>query len=257
MLPILNIGPLAIQTPGLAVFVALWLGLTLAEKHSSSRGIDPNHIYNLVAISLVAGILGARLVYAGRYPNAFIESPISLISINPSLLDPAGGVFLALVAAVIYAQRRSMSFWRTLDALTPVASVLAVGLGISHLASGSFFGFETSLPWAIELFGASRHPTQVYEILGALLILILIWPGRKLVQRLQDGGVFLRFTVLYAVLYLLVDAFRADSAVILGGFRLGQITAMFVLVASVWFMGRLPDEDSQSDQIPAIPSQTM
>lgn len=242
MLPILNIGPLAIQTPGLALFIGLWLGLSLAEKHSSSHGINPNHVYNLVAIVLAAGIAGARLVYALRYPAAFLESPISLISLNPSLLDLPGGIFSALIAGMIYAQRRNLPFWSALDAITPLAAVLAIGLGASHLASGSSFGIETNLPWAIELFGAKRHPTQVYEIFGALLILIYLWPGSKRAEYDHYGEYFLRFLASYAVLRLLIEALRADSALFAAGLRQDQLIAMLVLVACVWMLGRLPEK---------------
>lgn len=240
MLPVLNIGPLAIQTPGLALLIALWLGLSLAEKHSLSRGIDPSHLYNLVAIVLVASTAGARLLYVLRYPAAFIESPASLISLNPSLLDLPGGIFAALIFSAIYAQKRNLSSWPLLDSITPLAAVLAIGLGVSHLASGSFFGTETNLPWAIELFGARRHPTQVYEILGALLILIYFWPGSRRVNYDYLGEYFLRFAASYAALRLLVEAFRADSAQFVAGIRVDQLLAMLVLVASVWMLGRLP-----------------
>lgn len=241
MLPILNIGPLAIQTPGVALFISLWLGLSLAEKHSSSHSLDPNHVYNLVAVALVAGIAGARLVYALRYPTAFIESPVSLISLNPSLLDLPGGAFTAIICSLVYAQRRNLAFWPTLDALTPLAVVLTIGLGVSHLASGSHFGIETNLPWAIELFGANRHPTQVYEILGALLILIYFWPGSKRTIFHHTGEYFLRFIACYAALRLLIEAFRADSALFAVGIRLDQILAMLVLVTCVLLLGRLPE----------------
>ena len=92
MLPVLNIGPLALQTPGLVMLIGLWLGLSLAEKFSAKRGVSPNLLYNLAFVTLVAGVIGARLAYLVRYPEAFANSPLSLISLNPGLLDPVGGL---------------------------------------------------------------------------------------------------------------------------------------------------------------------
>jgi len=37
MLPILNIGPLAIQTPGLIILFGTWLGFFLAERQAGRR----------------------------------------------------------------------------------------------------------------------------------------------------------------------------------------------------------------------------
>ena len=36
------------------------------------------------------------------------------------------------------------------------------------LLSGEAFGAPTSLPWGVPLFGAVRHPTQIYLALAAL-----------------------------------------------------------------------------------------
>jgi len=133
-------------------------------------------LYNLVFVGLIAGVIGARLTYLITYPEAFSSSPLSLVSLNPGLLDPLGGLAVGTIAAIIYAQRVKLALWSVLDALTPLLAVMMIALGISHLASGVAFGAETQAPWAIELWGARRHPSQVYEILSATAILAVLWP---------------------------------------------------------------------------------
>ena len=56
MFPILQIGPLALQTPGLFIIIGIWLGLSTSERFASRFHIDPNQLYNLVLVSLLAGI---------------------------------------------------------------------------------------------------------------------------------------------------------------------------------------------------------
>lgn len=244
MLPILPIGPLAIPAPSLAILIGLWLGLTLAEKNAQRVGIKPADLYNLVLLMLLAGIIGARLSYVLRYPAAFASNLGSILSLNLGLLDPLGGAVVALLVGSIYGQRKALPFWSTLDALTPLLAVFMLALGIAHLASGAAFGAPADLPWAIELWGARRHPSQVYEILAAALILALTWPGRGPIRPSRPGVYFLSFLALSASARLFLEAFRGDSRLILSQMRAPQVIALAILavclVGIYWLKNRPP-----------------
>ena len=248
MLPILNIGPLAIQLPGLVILLGLWLGLTLAERSAPRFGVKANQLYNLVFIALIAGIIGARLGYLLRYPQAFAGNPLNILSLNISLLDPWGGLALGLVAALVYGQRKGMSFWPTLDGLTPILAVLAIAISLSQLASGAAFGAPTELPWSIHLWGADRHPTQIYEALAGALILFILWPSRPNLTDKAPGSYFLTFIALSAGAHLFLEAFRGDSVLLAGGLRQAQVIAWLVLAGSLWGLGQL--QKSLQDEKP-------
>ena len=248
MLPVLNIGPLALQTPGLVMLIGLWLGLLLAEKFSAKHGVPPNMLYNLAFVTLVAGVIGARLTYLFRYPEAFANSPLSLISLNPGLLDPAGGLAVGLISGAIYAQHKKMALWLTLDALTPLLAVMAIALGLSHLASGAAFGATTQVPWGIDLWGANRHPTQIYEVMAAVAILLILWPG-KWGEQEPAGRYFLLFVMLSALAQLITEAFRGDSLLLTGGWRVMQIVAWLLLAASLWGLHRLQTKPEKPTDI--------
>lgn len=241
MFPVLQVGPLAIQTAGLILIAGIWLGLNLAERHAHRYDLAAESLDNLVLISLIGGILGARLGYVIRYPSIFFESPFSILSLNPGLLDLWTGLAVAAIAAFIFGQRKQMPFWATLDALTPGIAVAAVALGVSHLASGAAFGMPADVPWAISLWGANRHPSQVYEILAASLILVLFWPGKGPVfTRLSPtpGIYFLSFIASSALARLFLEAFRGDSRLILAGIRQPQVVAWLALAATLLALGR-------------------
>jgi len=233
MLPTLQIGPLALPVPQFSLLLAFWFGLSLAEKSAPRRGFSAEALYNLTFTGLIAGLIGARLGYVFQYPNAFLESPLSLFSLNPGLLDPFAGFAAALIGMLIYGQRAKLTFWKTLDALTPLLAVLAVGLALAHIASGEAFGAETSLPWGIDLWGASRHPTQFYELGLALAILVFLgWKSKD--NRLADSSLFLLFTALTAGSRLFLEAFRGDSTLIWGGIRSAQVLAWMILAVALW-----------------------
>jgi prolipoprotein diacylglyceryltransferase len=241
MYPVLQIGPLAIQTPGLILIAGLWLSLSLAERHAPRFGLKAETLDSLILTSLIGGIVGARLGYVIQYPAAFFGNPISFISLNPGLLDPWTGLSAALILAFILGQRKRLPFWPTLDALTPGLAVLAMAWGFSNLASGAAFGMPAEIPWAISLWGTERHPSQVYEILAATIMLALFWPGNGVLYKklaTTSGLYFLTFMAASTTLRLFLEAFRGDSQLILSGIRQNQVIAWVILAIVFWGIGR-------------------
>lgn len=180
----------------------------------------------------------ARLVYIARYPDAFLPNPASIFSFNPGLLDRWGAVAGVIISSTIYIQRYKLPLWRILDTLTPFFAIMAISIGFSQLASGDAFGQVTDLPWAIELWGARRHPTQLYGIFGASAILWTLWPGRKLIFHSNPGVYFLIWLASSAGTRLFLEAFRGDSVLVLGGFRSAQIIAWLILGLCLWVIGK-------------------
>ncbi|MBN2500045.1 MAG: prolipoprotein diacylglyceryl transferase [Anaerolineales bacterium] len=233
MFPTLTLGPISLQLPGLIAIFGLWLGLTMAERHSTRFGVKADVLYNLVFTMLIAGVIGARLSYVVRYPSAFTSNLLGIFTLNPSLLDPFGGIAAAGIAGLVYGQRKSMPLWPTLDALTPLLAVLLVALPVADLSSGAAFGAPTDLPWGIELWGTTRHPTQIYQALIAnfILWLLLVKPRRR---KLAPGMLFLQFVTLSAGARLFVEAFRGDSVVLFGGICSAQVAAWIVLALGLF-----------------------
>jgi len=217
------------------IVAAIWFGLFLAEKRSAKHGISNDDLNNIVFIPLIGYLLGGRILFALENLSAFTQNPQSLISLNVDLFDPVGGLVVAAIVALVYGQRRKLSLWSTLDALTPLFAVFTLGLGLAHLASGSAFGKETALPWGMQLWGTLRHPSQVYEILVSFLILGLLWFQKA---DTRPGVYFLTFTILTSGSRLFLEAFRGDSTLIFGGLRLAQVGAWTVLVFSLYFLDR-------------------
>jgi prolipoprotein diacylglyceryltransferase len=115
--------------------------------------------------------------------------------------------------------------------LTPLFATLAIGLSLSHLAAGTAFGKPTNLPWGINLWNTSRHPTQIYELIASLIIFGLVWFHQK---DYPSGSTFLLFIAFIAGTRLFLEAFRGDSTLIFGGIRLAQVIAWLVLAAALF-----------------------
>lgn len=214
------------------VVVALWIGLALAEKRTENHKVSKDTLNNLVFASLIGYMIGGRLIYALANLSAFGQSPWSLISPNLDLFDPLGGLLIALVVGWIYTSQHDVALRPTLDALTPFFAALAVGISLSHLAAGTAFGRPTDSPWGMELWGAIRHPSQVYELVASLLIFSVVWFCKP---SSLPGILFITFVALTAATRLFLEGFRGDSAFVLGGVRLAQLIAWIVLGAALVF----------------------
>lgn len=243
MLPILNLGPLAVQTPGLIILLGIWIGLGRAEKTAHDFGIILNRLYSLVLLAIIGGLLGGRISYLSRNLAAFSADPLSIISLNPAMLDVSGGILTGLLTGLVYGQRRGLRLWPTLDALTPAFSVMLVAWGLANFASGDAFGLPARLPWSVELWGELRHPAQLYETLAALIILWVVWPRQVVWQRrfgkpAPDGLYFLMFIILSSGSRIFLEAFRGDSLLIFERLRVAQGIAWIILVFGLWLFNK-------------------
>jgi len=239
--PVLQIGPFAVQVPGLIILGGLWAGLTLSERLAEQRRnvpISPAQVTNLALLSLLAGIIGARLGYLLRFPSAFSLNPLTILSLSPGLLDPWFGFGAAVLTAAVFSQRKEFSAKLILDVFTPLQAALVMAWSMSNLASGERYGLPTEVPWAVELFGANRHPAQLYDFLAAALILAILWQRRK-IYRLGEGKLFFTFLALSSASFLFLEAFHATGPILLDGWRAAQVLAWLALAVSLWFMRKL------------------
>jgi phosphatidylglycerol:prolipoprotein diacylglycerol transferase len=233
MLPILQVGPLALPIPGLVIIAGFWLGLDFTARNAFRFSVNPNHLYNLILLMGVSGIVGGRITYAIRYWDIFSTNLYSLLSRDLSMFDISGGMALAIIAGIIYGQRRQMALLPTLDSFTPFLAVMGVTIALAHLAAGSAFGTPADLPWSLSLWGARRHPSQIYELIAATGILILTWPNHSPLRNHKPGMYFLAFLAMTSGARLFLEGFRGDSQVIIYGIRSAQIISWFILASSL------------------------
>ncbi len=231
MLPILQIGPLAIQLPGLLLLAGVWVATLLIERAAPRYKISAASVNSMIFYALIAGLIGARLGYVLQFVDAYAADPISILALNPNTLSFPEGLLVGILTAIVYGQRKGLPLWPTLDAMAPGLALFMLSLGLAHISSGDAFGAPTDVPWAINLWGAERHPSQVYEILGSGLVLLFVMRAER--QRWIPGIHALSFVALTAALRLFLEAFRGDSVLIFAGLRLAQLLSLTILLAAL------------------------
>ncbi len=244
MYPYLRLGPLLLQLPGLALLVGVWIGSSLAEKEASRLRLSPALLYNLIFLGLAAGVIGARLAYAARYLKVYLANPLSLLAINGNTLAVFDGMVIGLAAAALYGWRKKLPLRPTLDALAPGLAAFMFFLGVAHFLSGDAYGEPAKLPWSIYLWNEYRHPSQVYEILAALIIFFIAY--RQPFNLPGSGVNFLLVVSLFSAARIFLEAFRGDSLIWPGGFRSAQVIGLLLLAFALYRM-RKWGQSSQSE----------
>ena len=231
MLPTLNIGSVAIQTRGLILIAAFWLGLQTADFAARRLNVDPDDLWNAGFTGLIAGILGARVFYVVQFLDVYAARPSTALALNLQDMNWWGGAVAAVIAAGIYLWSGRVSLPRAADALV-IGLAVAYGVaGLSAFFSGAAYGMPTSMPWGIELWGASRHPVQLYEFVAGIVVAGVLW--WLLPRRDFDGWLALVGVALLAGARVVVEAFRASPATIGDNFRIVQIGAWIILLIAL------------------------
>ncbi len=237
MFPILNVGPAAVQLPGLILLLGYWLSLNLAGRRAKAEGLPEDAVFNAGFIALLAGLVGARLGFVALHWSAYQNDLSGVLALTTGALSTPAGLLVGLAAAALYLRRFRLSIPLLLDALAPGLALLFAFISLADLSAGSAFGYPTNLPWAIELWGARRHPTQIYELLAAVgTLALLLWWTRR--QRPFPGFLFLLFSLAYGASRLFLEAFRADPWLLPGGYRAVQVIGLAAVILSTYLISQ-------------------
>ncbi|MFZ0545013.1 MAG: prolipoprotein diacylglyceryl transferase family protein [Candidatus Promineifilaceae bacterium] len=236
MFPTLSLGPVVLPTAGIVYILGVWLLLSVIEKAAKALNLNVEATYNLATLTLVVGLIGARVIFVALHWSAYQENLIGIVWPLTSGFDIWGGLIFGLAAAFFYGRYRQLPPFATLDALLPGLLIAFIIISLADFLGGPGYGKETSLFWGIDLFGIRRHPVQIYEIVVGVLALTAWW--RTLPHRTFDGQLFLIGTAVYSAGRLLVDAFRANAWLTNSGYHVLQILSLFILLASLLILAR-------------------
>lgn len=248
MLPFVRIGPLLLQLPGLALLAGIWTGTSVVEKQALRLRLNVAAVLNMIMVGLVAGLLGARLLYALEHINAYVASPLSLFALSATAMDAWGGLLVGGAIAYLYGRAQDLPLRLTLDALAPGLAVFMIAVGLANLLSGDGYGSPLQAPWAIQLWGEYRHPTQIYEMLLAVGI-VFIWRFTSMGTGVP-GRSFWRVVGGLAAARIFTEAFHGDSAVLPGGFRAAQVAGLVILGAALYMDHRWASSESAAPATP-------
>lgn len=243
--PEIPLGPLNLQTFGLFVALGILTGGWLAVRRNSRLGIPPETTERIAVILVVAGLVGARVLWVFTSLDQ-IDSPLDVIAVWNGGLQFSGGFVMAVLLAPLLTRHMSAAQrWHLLDS---VAIGLAAGLMLGRVgcyAVGEHLGGPTSFPLGITYqggqtvegpltVGVTYWSTPVLEFVYVGLILAaMFWVDRR--GGAGAGTLAGIFCVGYAVTRFASDFLREYDRTVLG--LTGAQYMMFAMLAlGVWFL---------------------
>jgi prolipoprotein diacylglyceryltransferase len=201
----------------LAAVAFLWLRAQRGDT------LEPAFRWTIVAAALAGGALGSRLLFALEDPRsawAHLDDPAYLLAGKTIVGGLLGGWL-----AVELMKRRIALGTRTGDLFAvPLALGIAVGrIGcfLTGLADDTH-GMPTQLDWGVDFGdGIARHPTQLYEcagllLLGGALLAAQLRKSSPSAPRRAEGELFRIFVIAYLGLRVVLDGLKPAPADALG-----------------------------------------
>jgi phosphatidylglycerol:prolipoprotein diacylglycerol transferase len=233
MFPTLSLGSISLPTYPFFFLLAFWGGLWLAAFQARRWGLDGDHIYNAGLYAFLGGIIGARLWFVLSHWQNYASNLTQALSLSRSALSLGAGLIVGALIVWIYLQRNRLATGAYLDAFAPG---LALALVIGHVGAflgGEGLGATAAVPWAVEIAGTGRHPVQLYEALGSLIILAGLYFNRF---RPWPGFQFWLLVALYGLVRLLLEIFRARPVLMGNGYLLVQVVALAAVIVALSIM---------------------
>ena len=237
MYPVMSLGPARVETRSLLILIATWLTLEVGARLAKRRGIEGDHIYNLGLTALAVGVVAGRLAHVTLFWPAYRAEPLQIVSLNPNALITWPLLLGASLTVGFYIWHYHLPPARLADAMAPAVLVGLALFSVANLLAGRAYGLPTNLPWGISLWGVNRHPTQVYELLFILAVLGWLW-HRGEQGRWRAGAMAAWAAWGYGATRLLVDALRADSLLLPGGWRFAQVGGLSLMLAALAYLWR-------------------
>lgn len=245
MVPYLHLWSLNLPTFGLMLWLAAVAAAFILDRSFRRAGIDSDAV-GMVAVAVVAGIVGAKLWHV-------LDSPYEFREIGWRVLwDSAGfawfgGLTFGLAALVLQGWRAHIGGLRILDLASPAA---AIGYGIGRigcfLSGDGCYGIPTNLPWGMSFPNGLEptlervHPTPLYEFAAGLLIGGWLWiRGRK---TRPTGWILGEYLVLSGIARFMVEFIRRNPKILWGlsNAQLASVGSVLAGIALIFWAARRP-----------------
>ena len=222
--------PLEVRWYGVIIVGGAMLAGRIAAGRAERRGYDPEHIWNMLLITLACGIAAARAYYVIFEWERFAGRPWLEI-INPANGGIAihGALIGSVTSGVIYTLWHKLP---TLDFVDIIMPTVLVGQAIGrwgNFMNQEAYGRPTTLPFGLTIDAEHRldpykntttypiettlfHATFLYESLWNIAGFgLILWLEKRLRSWRRPGDLGLFYAIYYGIGRLWIEGLRTDS----------------------------------------------
>ena len=223
---------------GVLIAIGMLLGIFFVVLEARRNHEDPDAYLDLAIITLITGVVGARLLYAAFSWSLYKNDPGQILNVRSGGMLFYGGLLGGALGGILYCRIRQKSFWQ-------MADLACMGILIGQIIGkwGSFFNRESfgeyadnvlsmQLPLtavrAGEVTTAMREnlqtvngascilvqPLFLYESLWCLLVLLMLMMHLR--KKVFQGEIFLRYLAGYGLGRTVIQWFRTDKVLFPG-----------------------------------------
>ena len=217
----------------LALLVGWWIRRIEGKRLDAPRG---RQNLGIAAGALLGGVIGAKLLMILYLPVGewwtLIENLMALNFDGKTVIGGLTGGYIGVEVA-----KRLVGVTRSTGDAYAVALPVAHGIGrLGCLWNGCCYGREADIFWGVFQREATRHPAQVYEMLGNFALAAFLWSYRK--KTSVPGQLVRMYLVGYALIRVVIDPFRGDSHIPIGPLTLVQWYCLVMGAGFAWWVSR-------------------
>jgi prolipoprotein diacylglyceryl transferase len=244
---------------GLMFAVSFFLGQLLGSYLFRKDGKPAGDVELLTIYVVLGTVVGARLGHYLFYEwELLFRDPFDWLM---SLVTPpfrglaSHGATIAIPAALyLYARRKpDQPFLWVTDRVVIIVALGGILIRLGNLFNSEIYGTPTALPWAFRFVRETdpsllpvvpRHPTQLYEALFCLFLLVLTFGLWRYKRRTLPIGIItglfitLLFSFRFLVEFLKNDQSAFEQGLVLNMGQLLSIPAVLMGLVILWYARR-------------------
>lgn len=223
-------------------------------KRAKNKGYDEDSIFNLTIISVIAGVLGGKLLFILTELNTVIKNPSVLLKFGEGFVI-YGAIIAGALAVYIYCRIKKWNILEVLDLIVPGIAI-AQGFGrIGCFLAGCCYGKETDIFCGVTfpinslaLSGVKLIPTQLFSsafdfILGGFLILV----ARK--TKIKGSTVSI-YIIVYSIGRFIIEFLRNDPRGSVWILSTSQFISIFTLIVgiAILYIAKVKGREKNSEE---------
>jgi prolipoprotein diacylglyceryltransferase len=221
--------------------IAYSVALQLVLRNARKDTIAPSQRSSVIVGGMLGALIGAKALVLLQHVDLAWQNWQQFLLLILQGKTVVGALLGGLIGVEL--TKKIIGVTRSTGDVFVYPLILGTAIGrIGCLLTGlsdKTYGIATNLPWGIDFGdGISRHPTQAYEIIFLVSLMIFLYFRSR--YRRAEGDLFKFYLVSYLGFRFLIDFIKPDFRPLLGlsAIQIACFLAILVYHRSIWRMFR-------------------